>query len=120
MVVGGQELTGDEKEVAATLGPHRKGVSGREGAKLETGMGAGPENISPYAIYRAGVSGERAGGRMGTVGGGGCDFNSLKADVFGRGGDGTTVSVEPKGEMDNSASVSKAEEDRWSPARGGP
>jgi hypothetical protein len=33
-VVGGWNLAGDEKKAAVTLGPHREGVSGREGAKL--------------------------------------------------------------------------------------
>jgi hypothetical protein len=105
-------LAGDEKEAVVTLGPHWEGVLGREGAKLETGMGARHETDSPCAIYIAEVGGERAGGEMGTVISGRSNFNSFKADIFGRAGDETAVSGKVKGEMDDSALISKAEEDR--------
>jgi hypothetical protein len=47
MVVGGQNLADDEKEATTTLGPHRDGVSGHEGAKFQMEMGAGTNGGAP-------------------------------------------------------------------------
>jgi hypothetical protein len=39
-VVGGRDLPDDDMEAVATLGPHREGVWGPEGAKIRIEMGA--------------------------------------------------------------------------------
>jgi hypothetical protein len=54
-VVCGRNLSGNEKEAAVTLGPHGEGVSGREGVKFQTEMGAGRNGGAPgWLLYGRG------------------------------------------------------------------